>query len=60
MAGKQRIPKVGDKVGRIGSESIYDVTYVSEDGTQANICLEGTDLEWFWVPVSTLTFPKSN
>lgn len=54
----KRVLKEGDRVCRAGSDSVYEVTRVSDDGTQADLCLEGTDLERFRVPVETLTFPK--
>lgn len=57
MATKKAL-KVGDKVSRIGSDSVYEVTRVNDDGTEADLALVGTDLEWFRVQVSTLTFPK--
>jgi hypothetical protein len=52
-----RKPAVGDKVGRVGSDCVYEVTHVNDEGTESNLCLEGTNLERFRVPVSLLTFP---
>jgi hypothetical protein len=51
-------PKVRDLVGRVGSKSVYQVTRVSHDGTEVDLCLVGTDLEWFRVPVGDLVLTQ--
>lgn len=38
------------------SDSVYEITRVSRDGTQVDICLRGTNLERFHVPVTHLLF----
>jgi hypothetical protein len=49
-----RILRVGDHVIPEGSTSVYEVTRVSHDGRSADLCLRGTNLERFRVPVATL------
>ncbi len=53
-----RIPRVGDRVIPEGSSSVYEITRVSRDGRQVDLCLRGTDLERFRVPVDHLRFVK--
>jgi hypothetical protein len=45
---------VGARVNLIGSDSVWEVTRVSYDGRQVDLCLRGTNLERFRVPVSEL------
>jgi hypothetical protein len=47
---------VGARVIPAGSTSVYEITRVSRDGTQVDICLRGTTLERFRVPVASLKF----
>lgn len=47
-------PRRGDKVMRAGSDSIWIITGVWSNGESADLCLEGTDLEWFSYPVKDL------
>jgi hypothetical protein len=54
----KREPKIGDKVKRPGSDSIYVVNHVSSDGNEVDILLEDTNLEWFRVPVEKLIWVK--
>jgi hypothetical protein len=51
---------VGARVIPAGSDSVYEITRVSNDGTQADICLRGTNLERFRVPVASLKFVGSS
>ena len=55
---KPRLLRVGDRVIPQGSESVYYVTRVNTDGTQADICLQKTEFERFRVPTSEPTFVK--
>jgi hypothetical protein len=50
---------VGARVILDGSDSVYEITRVSSDGTQVDICLRGTNLERFRVPVAGLKFVGS-
>ena len=47
---------VGARVIPAGSTLTYEITRVSSDGTQVDLCLRGTLLERFRVPVSSLKF----
>ena len=47
---------VGARVISDGSDLVYEITRVSSDGRQVDICLRGTTLECFRVPVASLTF----
>jgi hypothetical protein len=47
---------VGARVIPAGSTLVYEITRVSSDGTQVDLCLRGTLLERFRVPVSSLKF----
>jgi hypothetical protein len=47
---------VGARVIPRGSDSVYEITRVSDDGTQVDLCLRGTNLERFRVPVASLKF----
>ena len=49
-------PQVGDKVKRASSESVLEISHVSKDGSEVNLHVPGTNLEWFRVRVETLTF----
>lgn len=50
------MPQVGDKVTKPRSESVLEITHVSQDGQEVNLQLPGTNLEWFRVKTDTLTF----
>jgi len=45
---------VGARVNLVGSELQWEITRVSHDGRQVDLCLRGTNLERFRVPVSEL------
>jgi hypothetical protein len=45
---------VGARVIPKGSDAVYEITRVSSDCTQVDICLRRTNLERFRVPVSDL------
>jgi hypothetical protein len=47
---------VGARAIPAGSTLVYEITRVSSDGTQVDLCLRGTNLERFRVPVSNLKF----
>jgi hypothetical protein len=47
---------VGARVIPKGSDAVYEITRVSSDGTQVDLCLRGTTLERFRVPVDDLKF----
>jgi hypothetical protein len=47
---------VGARVIPAGSTLVYEITRVSGDGTQVDLCLRGTNLERFRVPVTSLKF----
>jgi hypothetical protein len=49
-------PRIGDKVTIPRSSSILEVDYVSKDGTEVTLVRPGTNLQWFRVPVDTLTY----
>jgi hypothetical protein len=55
MAKKPRTPKVGDKVIPKGSELVYTIWQVYEDG-EVNIHVEGTLVERYRVQVRDLTW----
>jgi hypothetical protein len=55
-AKKQRIPKVGDKVIPGTSKSVWRVWAVSEDGSEVNVEIPGTNLNRYRVPVRDLTW----
>jgi hypothetical protein len=50
------VPSVatGDRVARGASDTIYEISYVSGSGLEVNLCLPGTNLERFRVPVGEL------
>jgi hypothetical protein len=50
--------RVGDRVMTCKSESPYEITRISPDGKQADICLIGTNLERFRVPIEGLKIVK--
>ena len=50
------VPRVGDKVTIPRSSSILEVDYVSKDGTEVNQVRSGTNLQWFRIPIDTLTY----
>ena len=50
------MPQVGDKVRKSNSDSILEITHVNHDGTEVNLQLPNTNLEWFRVRTETLTF----
>jgi len=45
---------VGARVIPAGSTLVYEITRVSDDGKQVDLCLRGTNLERFRVPVDDL------
>lgn len=45
---------VGARVHIAGSDTTWEITRVSHDGRQVDLCLRGTLLERFRVPVSEL------
>ena len=50
------MPQVGDKVRPGRSEMIYEINHVSQDGTEVNLHVPGTNLERFRVRTDTITF----
>jgi hypothetical protein len=50
------LPRVGDKVTipRVGS--VLEVNHVANDGTEVNLVLPGTNLQWFRIKADTLTY----
>lgn len=52
------ILRIGERVGRVGSEGVYEITRISPDGTEVDLCLAGANLQWFRVSVEKLTIPK--
>jgi hypothetical protein len=50
------LPRVGDKVTSPRSKSVLEITHVHYGGDEVNLQLPGTNLEWFRVKNSTLTF----
>lgn len=51
----QRPLRVGDRVHRDGTKAVWCITWISEDGRFANISMEQANLEWFRIPVESLT-----
>jgi hypothetical protein len=51
---------VGARVIPAGSTLIYEITGVSSDGAQVDLCLRATNLERFRVPVTSLKFVGSS
>jgi hypothetical protein len=45
---------IGAHVRLPGSDSVWEITRVSHDRCQVDLCLRGTNLERFRVPVSEL------
>jgi len=58
MAKAKRAIKSGDLVRRIGSDSVYVITRLSVDGTQVDLCLKDTDIEWFRVPITDIVLAE--
>jgi hypothetical protein len=52
----QPVLYVGARLIPAGSTLVYEITRVSDDGTQVDLSLRGTSLERFRVPVASLTF----
>ncbi len=50
------MPRVGDKVTIPRADSPLEITHVYYGGDEVNLQLPGTNLEWFRVKTSTLTF----
>lgn len=50
-----RVWKVGDRVNKQGMLGPYEITYISPDGKEANLCLAGTLFELFRVRTELLT-----
>src|SRR5215471_6093339 len=50
------VPRVGDKVTIPRASSILEVEHVASDGTEVTLRRPGTNLQWFRVPVETLTY----
>lgn len=53
---QQRIPKVGDNVIPGTSKSAWRVWQVSDDGSEVNVEIPGTNLNRYRVPVRDLTW----
>jgi hypothetical protein len=49
-------PQVGDKVKPGSSEMVYEIDHVSQDGSEVNLYVPGTNLQRFRVRTDTLTF----
>lgn len=47
--------KRGDAVHLDGTKARYCITWISEDGLQADIGMESANLEWFKISVDRLT-----
>jgi hypothetical protein len=67
MAKSRKKPRPlarSDKVHRAGSDAVSIITWISEDGKWADICLDRTELEWFKYPSEELTLieeqPRKN
>src|ERR1700746_555060 len=50
------MPLMGDKVTMPRSKSVLVVNHVSRDGDEVDLLLPGTNLQWFRVKTSDLTF----
>lgn len=46
--------KVGDHCTKIGMLGPYEITRVSPDGREADLCLIGTNFELFRVPIELI------
>jgi len=60
MPKKQEPPtkpkfKRGDAVHLDGTKAIYCITWISEDGSRADIGMEHANLEWFKISVDRLS-----
>ena len=55
-ASAEPVLYVGARVIPAESDLVYEITRVSSDGTQVDLCLRGTLLERFRVPVASLKF----
>jgi hypothetical protein len=49
-------PHVGDKVKPGSSEMVYEIDHVSQDGSEVNLYVPGTNLQRFRVKTDTLTY----
>jgi hypothetical protein len=50
------VPHIGDKVTFPRASSVLEVDYVSSDGTEVTLRRPGTNLQWFRIKASDLTF----
>jgi hypothetical protein len=50
------MPQVGDKVKPGSSEMVYEIDHVSQDGSEVNLYVPGTNLQRFRVRTDALTF----
>lgn len=53
------VPHVGDRVTRGDSDTVYLITRVNPEGTEVRLLLEGTNLEHFHGPASTLKYVET-
>jgi hypothetical protein len=50
------VPQIGDKVTFPRASSVLEVDYVSPDGTEVTLRRPGTNLQWFRIKTSELTY----
>src|ERR1700757_3974056 len=50
------MPLIGDKVTMPRSKSVLEIVHVSRNGDEVDLLLPGTNLQWFRVKTSDLTF----